>query len=297
MNKETILGPGTVFEMTGKEALLLSLLALTLLLVVLTLILAVWALRALVQMNEARSGVADSAAAKAQLSFLAWLDRRFITAAVPMEEENKILLKHDYDGIHELDNHLPPWWTGLFYATIVFGVFYLLIFHVWHQAPLQAEELAIAQEQAKVEIAAYQAKQADAIDETNVTLSKDAKDVALGKDLFLKNCKVCHGDAGQGGVGPNLTDVYWLHGGDVKDIFKTIKFGVPQKGMISWKATFKPNEMRDLASFIVSLQGTNPPGAKAPQGDEYKPAGAAPAAAPADSAAATDSSSKAVSAL
>lgn len=296
MNKETILGPGTVFEMTGKEALLLTLLGLTLLLVVLTLILAVWALRALVQINEAQAAPADSADAKAKLSFFAWLDRRFITAAVPMEQENTILLNHDYDGIHELDNHLPPWWKGLFYATIGFAAVYLLIFHVWHQAPLQAEELAIAQEQAKVEIAAYQAKAANAIDETNVTLTKDAKDLALGKDLFLKNCKVCHGDAGQGGVGPNLTDVYWLHGGDVKDIFKTIKYGVPQKGMISWKATFKPNEMRDLAGFIVSLQGTNPPGAKAPQGDEYKATGPAPAAAPADSAA-TDSSSKAVSAL
>jgi cytochrome c oxidase cbb3-type subunit 3 len=293
----TILAPGTAFEMTGTEALLFGLLGLTLVLLVAVLLLAITTIRVLGENADADARRHAEAAgtyvpSAPRLGFWEELDRKFITNAVPLEREKDIVLDHDYDGIHELDNHLPPWWTGLFYATIAFAVVYLLVFHVWKQAPLQAEELAIEQQQAQVAIAAYQAKATDAIDETNVTLAKEDKVLADGKSIYDQNCKVCHGAEGQGGVGPNMTDDYWIHGGGIKNVFKVIKQGVPQKGMISWKATLKPGEMRAVASFILAkLQGTTPAGAKEPQGTKYVPEGGA--AAPADTAAADTSTATA----
>ena len=99
----------------------------------------------------------------------------------------------------------------------------------------------------------------------------------------MEVCAACHGDKGQGGIGPNLTDAYWIHGGDVKSVFKVVKYGVLEKGMISWKDEMKPGEMQAVVSYIFTLQGTNPDGAKEPQGQLYTPE----AAAPADSAAAS----------
>lgn len=145
----------------------------------------------------------------------------------------------------------------------------MLDYHVWASSPLQEEEytqeVAVAQKQ----IEEFQAKNANSIDEKTVKLlASDAKVVAKGKEIFTGKCVACHGAAGEGGVGPNLTDEYWLHGGTINDIFKTIKNGVPEKGMIAWKATLKPNEIQDVANYIVSIKGTNPPNAKAPQGDK-----------------------------
>jgi cytochrome c oxidase cbb3-type subunit III len=99
-------------------------------------------------------------------------------------------------------------------------------------------------------------------------LVSDAKVLAEGKEIFTGKCVACHGALGEGGVGPNLTDEYWLHGGTINDIFKTIKNGVPEKGMISWKATLKPNEIQSVSNYIASLAGTTPPNGKAPQGDK-----------------------------
>jgi cytochrome c oxidase cbb3-type subunit 3 len=273
----TKIAVGTAYEMTGNEALLYTLLSLTLLLLIVVLILAVATMRVLAEGTAAQERLAAQVAgiyipAKPKESFWTALDRKYLTNAVAIENEKDIELDHDYDGIRELDNHLPPWWTGLFYASIAFAVVYLLVFHVWKQAPLQVEELAIENKAAEISIAAYQAKAADAIDESNVTLTKDHEELEVGKTLFDKNCKVCHGAEGQGGVGPNLTDEYWIHGGSLASVFKTIKQGVPQKGMISWKASLKPAEMRAVSSYIlVKFQGTHPAGAKEPQGEKYQP--------------------------
>lgn len=195
-------------------------------------------------------------------------------------EERDLLLHHEYDGIRELDNVLPPWWLWLFYGTIAWGVIYLINAHVTRTMPNQHDEYVAEMEQAKSDIAAYMAKSAGAVDENNVTITDDATALAGAKATFVQYCAACHGPDAAGAetsVGPNLTDAYWLHGGGVKNVFRTIKYGVPEKGMISWKSQFKPQEIQALASYILSLQGTGPSTQKPPQGDLWKDE-AAPAA-------------------
>ena len=193
-----------------------------------------------------------------------------VNDAAPLEREEEVMTTHEYDGIYELDNNLPPWWKALFYATIAFGIVYLLYYHVLDAGAFQKEEYEQEMAQAKVEIDAYLATAGTSIDETNVTLVDDVARINAAQELFTQNCAACHGMAGEGGVGPNLTDVYWIHGGDVKDIFKIIKNGVPEKGMIPWKAQLTPMQMQDLASFIITLEGTEPPNGKEPQGEPYE---------------------------
>jgi len=206
------------------------------------------------------------------------LDRRFFTKAA--EKEADVLLDHDYDGIRELDNALPPWWKYGFYITIVLAVIYLFRFHVAGTGPSPEQEYAAEMKKADDQMKAYMAKAKDLVDENNVQF--DQAGVDMGKELYIKSCVACHGLKGEGGVGPNLTDDYWLHGGSMSNIFKTIKYGYPDKGMQSWQQQFSPKQMAQLSSFIKTLHGTNPPNGKAPQGDLYKEA-AGPAA---DSAAA-----------
>lgn len=203
----------------------------------------------------------------------AWFWKQF-NAAKPIKEEHSILLNHDYDGIRELDNDLPPWWKYLFYACIAFAVVYLGIYH-WSNDSKDA--VSVAEYKAEVKDAAeakkaYLAQMANSIDETNVEATADAAALEDGKTVFMANCKACHGGAGEGGVGPNLTDVYWLHGGDVKDLFKTVKYGVPDKGMVPWESKLTPLQIQNVTSYILTLKGTNPANAKAPQGQEYVPA-------------------------
>jgi cytochrome c oxidase cbb3-type subunit III len=187
-----------------------------------------------------------------------------------LSQEQDIDLSHDYDGISELDNKLPPWWTVAFGITILFSIVYLYRYHVSHSAPLQIEELEIAIKRGEADKAAYLAKSAGNVDENTVVML-DAAGIAGGKALFDGNCIACHGNAGEGNaVGPNLTDKYWIHGGSINDVFKTIKYGVVEKGMKSWKDDFSPIKMAQLASYIKSLEGTNPPNAKEPQGDLYE---------------------------
>jgi cytochrome c oxidase cbb3-type subunit III len=186
----------------------------------------------------------------------------------PIEEETSLDTGHSYDGIRELNNVTPPWFIAGFVLSILFAIIYLYRYHVAESAPLQIEEYNIAVAEAKVKQAEYLKKQANNVDEnTVVLLGKDG--VESGKALFATNCVACHGDKGQGGVGPNLTDNYWLHKGGIKDVFKSIKYGWQEKGMKSWKDDFSPNQIAQLASFVESLKGSNPPGGKEPQGDLY----------------------------
>ncbi|MEN9522213.1 MAG: hypothetical protein RL065_590 [Bacteroidota bacterium] len=191
-----------------------------------------------------------------------------MNATVPIEKENDLDLAHNYDGIRELDNNIPPWWLYGFYASMIFGVFYLWRYHVAHSAPLQIEELNQQIAEANAQQESRLKTSTDNIDENTVVML-DAKGITAGADLYSKNCVACHGDKGQGIVGPNLTDDYWLHGGSVKDIFKSIKYGWADKGMQSWKGNFSPTQMAQITSYIKSLKGTNPAGAKDKQGDLF----------------------------
>lgn len=212
----------------------------------------------------------------------------------PIEQEASLDVGHSYDGIRELDNATPPWFTIAFIATIIFGLGYLYRYHVAHGAPNQYEEYENSVTQAKMEVEAYLKKSGSAIDENTVTM-RDAAGIADGAKLYTANCAVCHGDKGQGSVGPNLTDEEWLHGCSIQDVFKSIKYGWVANGMKSWKDDFSGAQIADLASYIETLKGTKPAGAKAPQGTPCKDNGAAaPAAgdstaAVATPAAATDS--------
>ncbi|MGB3546944.1 MAG: cbb3-type cytochrome c oxidase N-terminal domain-containing protein [Saprospiraceae bacterium] len=192
-----------------------------------------------------------------------------LTDRVPVERESAIQLAHEYDGIYELDNNLPPWWKALFVVTVIVAPIYIYFVHFTEVIPNQRERYALEMEQAEQDVKAYLATQADQIDETTVSLLTDADALTKGQYLFESKCSPCHGKLGEGSIGPNLTDDYWLHGGSIKDIFITIKYGVPEKGMIPWKTEMRPSDMQQVASFIRSLRGTDPPSPKEPQGELY----------------------------
>ena len=188
----------------------------------------------------------------------------------PAHEEVELDLGHDYDGIRELDNKLPPWWLYGFYCTILFAGVYLWRYHIGHTAPLSGEEYTISVQKAEQQKLAFLKNAANLVDENTVKRLTDAGELAAGQKVFEATCFACHGKAGEGGVGPNLTDEYWLHGGSVQDIFKSVKYGWPDKGMKSWKDDFSPAQIAQIASYVMSLQGTHPANAKPPQGTVSK---------------------------
>lgn len=198
-----------------------------------------------------------------------------LTKSRAIEEEKEIEMDHDYDGIKELDNDLPPWWVYLFYVTIIFGVIYLGKYHLFggeNQIQELEKDLAMAQK----EIEEYKKTAPDLLTADQVVLLTDPADLAAGKVIFDSNCVACHRADGGGGIGPNLTDEYWILGGDVKEIFTTImEGGRDGKGMVAWKQQIKPSDIQKVSSYILSLQGTNPADAKAPEGDKVAVASAA----------------------
>ena len=220
-----------------------------------------------------------------------------------LENQDK-LLDHEYDGIRELDNRLPPWWLNLFYISIGWGFIYMLYFHVFGIGDLSEAEyykeinpnyvastnevyrpflltgtyhsplyepnadvtpLMMAQMGGMDDLlSAATVEEADTIEYTALT---DAESLAGGKSIFMQNCVSCHGQLGEGGIGPNLTDDYWLHGdGGITGIVRTVRNGVPIKGMIAWKTYLKPEQILEVGSYVLTLQGTSPPNPKAPQG-------------------------------
>lgn len=191
-----------------------------------------------------------------------------LTKTVPIENEASLLLNHDYDGIKELDNNLPPWWVYSFYACIVFAAIYLVRFEIMG-ADNQEMELKKELAQAKIDVEAYMKNAPDLMDEKTVTLLTDPAALAQGKEIFTTNCAACHrADAG-GQIGPNLTDDHWILGGGIKNVFHTITNGGRDgKGMVSWKTNgMKPKDIQKVASYVLSLRGSNPKDAKAPDGE------------------------------
>lgn len=191
------------------------------------------------------------------------------TNSKPMEEEQEIVLDHNYDGIRELDNSLPPWWKYLFYASIVFAVVYLVRFEVL-DGDNQIVEYNNAVAEAQAELNKYKATAPDLISAETVTLLTDAKDLNRGKAVFNLNCASCHLGDGGGSIGPNLTDEYWILGGGIKNVFTTISNGGRDgKGMIAWKSTLKPADIAKVSSYVISLVGTTPATAKVAEGDKW----------------------------
>ena len=191
-----------------------------------------------------------------------------MTKSHDLATEEDIMLDHDYDGIKELDNVLPPWWLAGFYITIVVSIFYYVMVLVFDKYN-QVDEFNEAMEQAKVEVQEYKEANPQLYDDSNIVVLTDAEDLAKGKELFTsKTCFACHlADLG-GSIGPNLTDDVWILGGGVKDVYNTIsKGGRPGKGMIAWESTISREERIQLASYIISMQGSNPANPKAPEGD------------------------------
>lgn len=188
------------------------------------------------------------------------------------KEEKDLMMDHSYDGIVELDNHMPPWLANIFYITIAFGVIYFTYFSVLGLGQTQIEEY-----EEELRIAAVQAEERAAlalssIDETTVVFDSSAPALASGKSIYDANCVACHASDGGGGVGPNLTDEYWIHGGTINDIFTVVKYGVVEKGMIPWQDQLSPEDMQNVSSYILTLVGNTPANPKAPEGEKYEPA-------------------------
>lgn len=195
-----------------------------------------------------------------------------LTKSVPIDQEAAVEMDHEYDGIRELDNSLPPWWLWGFYASILFAFVYVFYYHISGYGQLQDEEYAIEMKDADAAKAVFEAANSSTVDESNVELLTDEADLAAGEKIFKLYCAPCHSETGgsmPGGVGPNLTDDFWINGGSISDIFKTIKYGVPSKGMVSWEAQLSDEKIQQLSSYIKFLRGTNPENAKEPQGDLY----------------------------
>ena len=193
---------------------------------------------------------------------------KFITGDVEEEAvEKREMTDHSYDGITELDNFMPPWLQYVFLITAVFGVGYFINYSVLGYGKTSIEEY---EEELRIESITAEERKANAvagIDESTAIFDESAGALSSGKTIFEGNCAACHAADGGGGVGPNLTDEYWLHGNSIKDVFTVIKYGVVSKGMVPWQDQLSPEEIQQVASFVRSLKGTSPANPKDPQGE------------------------------
>lgn len=181
--------------------------------------------------------------------------------------DHNLIEGHNYDGIQELDNPLPMWWTYLFIATVIWGTGYWAYYEFLggptHQEQYQA---AMAKIERRAEAAPVIAPSAKVIDIE--MLLKDPAALKLGAESFVQYCAACHGQKGEGVIGPNLADKYWIHSkGDYPGIAQAIVEGFPEKGMPPWGDVVPVNRQPQLAAYVISLQGTNPANPKDPQGD------------------------------
>lgn len=193
-----------------------------------------------------------------------------LTQTQPIEREGDLLMDHDYDGIKELDNNLPPWWVYLFYICILFGVIYVFRYDVFG-ADDQETELKKELAQAQIDVDNYLKTAPDLMDEKTVVLLTDAPSLAEGKEIFTTNCAACHRADGGGQIGPNLTDDHWILGGGIKEVFHTISNGGRDgKGMVSWKTNgMKPKDIQKVSSYVLSLKGSNPADGKPAEGEVW----------------------------
>lgn len=203
---------------------------------------------------------------------LTWQDILF--QIKPSFTDHEVDLKEDFDGITELDNPAPPWFMWLFYSTIVFAVIYFVNYTWLQYGPSQIEEYQASYAAYEKDKQEYLSKQEGNVDENTVTLETKPEKLAEAGKIFQSKCATCHGPEGGGieGSGPNLTDDYWIHGNTVKNVFKTIKYGVLSAGMVPWEGQISPANMKAVASYVLSLRGTNPKSAIPPKGEKMAPA-------------------------
>jgi cytochrome c oxidase cbb3-type subunit 3 len=207
----------------------------------------------------------------AESSENSWLNRTYrkLKGGRPIEQEDEIIIDHDYDGIKELDNTLPPWWVYLFYITIIFGAVYLAKYHLF-DGDSSAVEYEKEVAQAQLDIEEYKKTAKGLVDASTVEILTEESDLSAGQTIFTTNCVVCHKSDGGGGIGPNLTDEYWILGGGIKNVFNTIsEGGRAGKGMISWKQDLSSLEIAQVASYVLGFQGTTPAEPKAPEGEKW----------------------------
>ncbi|MBO6517703.1 MAG: c-type cytochrome [Bacteroidia bacterium] len=185
-----------------------------------------------------------------------WWEKVFQIKSLSSDKDT--VINHPHDGIYELDNPPPPWFMFLFYGTIVFALIYYVRFTFLDSGYTQAEEYVEQMRLAEEEHKEFLATAGDQIDETNVVLLTEEADLNKGKTIYTTNCVTCHGKHGEGIVGPNFTDKYWKFGGDIKDVFKTIKYGTTG-GMQPWAQSMGPAGLQAVASYVISLEGTTVP--------------------------------------
>lgn len=207
---------------------------------------------------------------------------RFVTGDIEEEQEGeKLMVDHSYDGIQELDNFMPPWLQHVFTGTIAIAIVYFAYYTVLGFGMTGVEEYEEELRIAAIENESRGTSALASIDETNVELDNSGPSLSGGKTIYEANCAACHAADGGGGVGPNLTDEYWIHGGGIKDVFAVVKYGVIEKGMVPWEDQLNPQQIQYVSSYVLSLQGTAPAAPKEAQGELYS--GGDAEAAPVDS--------------
>jgi cytochrome c oxidase cbb3-type subunit 3 len=170
------------------------------------------------------------------------------------------LLEHEYDGIREYDNPMPRWWVWMFAGSFFFSVAYFFHYHVSHNGVSVAQ--AYEHEVREARALEAQRSMGEPVSEDSLAkLMVDAESMSAANVIFSQRCAACHGDRGQGLIGPNLTDDSWVHGaGGLGDIYRVVEAGVAAKGMPAWGRLLSPAELRRVSAFVGTLRGTNVPG-------------------------------------
>ncbi len=193
-----------------------------------------------------------------------------------MDPKNEEKIKHIYDDIVENDNPMPRWWLTTFFLCVAFALVYFVLFFGWGKLTIEEEYLTKwnrhqSERLAAEKLAAEKARAGIPVAKRIEMFAGDAAAVAEGRVIFTERCAMCHGTEGQGLVGPNLADDFWIHGdGGPDGIYKTVAEGVDGKGMPAWKAVLSTDDVLRVAAFVKTLRGTKPPNPKAPQGTEHK---------------------------
>jgi len=258
----------TVNAMDSNQLTLLIILGVVLLVIVLLLILMVYLMTFMAEVFKKENPELAN-----EPSWWESFKERFVTGKLDVvggkEEKAKMMADHSYDGITELDNFMPPWLQWVFIGSIGFAVIYFVDYTVLGTGLTGEQEY---QEELRLEAIAAEGRKASmlaGIDETTVIFDESQSSLSSGKSIFESNCAACHAVDGGGGVGPNLTDEYWIHGGAIQDVFKIVKYGVVEKGMIPWQDQLSPEQIQQVSSYILTMVGTTPANPKAPQGELF----------------------------